>query len=72
MHNVVLVYTDCLDVNGKGDFIICTDCNSLELIQIGGTACGVCEGENLQWADENHQECTIEELKQMGYIVMEI
>jgi len=53
----------------KGDFVRCSDCGCLQLIQIGGTACGECESEDLQWADDNRQETTIEELENLGYII---
>lgn len=72
MGEIVKVYTDCLDLDGIGDFVRCSDCGELMLMQIGGTACGVCESENLQWADEEHQECSIENLKQLGYIIDEV
>lgn len=69
MNKIVKVYEDCLNADGYGDFVKCCDCGSLMLMQTGGTACGECESENLQWADEEHQECNVEELEQMGYIV---
>lgn len=69
---IVRVYTDCLNSDGYGDFVRCMDCGELMLMQFGGTACGSCESENLSWADENHQECSIEELENMGYIIEEV
>jgi len=74
-NEVVRVYEDCLDLNGRGDFVRCTDCGLLQLIQIGGTSCGcdICQSENLQWyTDETGneiQEITITELEQMGFII---
>ena len=44
----VKVYADCLDGDNRGDLVRCSDCGELMLIQIGGTACGECESENLQ------------------------
>ena len=72
MNEIVKVYTECLNADGYGDFVKCNDCEELMLIQIGGTACGNCEGEDLEWADAEHQECSIEELKQLGYAIKEI
>ena len=42
------------------------------LMRLGGTTCGNCESENLQWADEEYQECSMEELEELGYIIEEI
>lgn len=73
MYNeIVKVYTDCLDKNGYGDFVRCSDCGELMLMQIGGIACGECESENLQWAIDGLYECTVKDLKKMGYIIEEI
>ncbi len=72
MGEIVRVYTDCLNTDGRGDFVRCSDCGELMLMQLGGTTCRECESENLQWADEKHQECSIEELEQLGYIVEEV
>lgn len=72
MEEIVRVYTDCLNADGRGDFVRCSDCGELMLMQLGGTVCGECESKNLQWADEVHQECSIEELERLGYIVEEI
>lgn len=72
-NEVVRVYEDCLNLDGKGDFVRCSDCGELQLMQIGGTACGSCESENLQWyTDENGkeiQEISVTELEQMGFII---
>jgi len=64
---IVRIYTD----DELGDFVRCVDCGCVQLIQIGGTACGECEGENLMWASEDNQlqEMTIEDLKNLGCIV---
>ena len=67
----VKVYVDCLNEEHRGDLVRCTDCGELMLIQIGGTACGECESENLQWYDDNKPEWTIEELKSAGFIIAE-
>lgn len=72
MGEIVRVYTDCLNADGYGDFVRCSDCGKLMLMQLGGTACGNCESENLEWADEEHQECNVEELEQMGYVIEEV
>ena len=67
----VKVYVDCLNDNHGGDFVKCTDCGELMLMQIGGTACGECESENLQWYDDDKTEWTIEELEKAGFIIVE-
>ncbi len=67
----VKVYVDCLNKEHIGDFVRCADCGELMLMQIGGTACGECESENLQWYDENKPEWTVEELKGAGFIIIE-
>ena len=67
----VKVYVDCLDRDSRGDLVRCSDCGELMLIQIGGTACGECESENLQWYDDNKPEWTIAELKEAGFIAIE-
>ena len=67
----VKVYVDCLDGDNRGDLVRCSDCGELMLIQIGGTACGECESENLQWYDDNKSEWTIAELEEAGFIVIE-
>ena len=72
MNEIVRVYSECLNEDGYGDFVRCLDCGELMLMQLGVTACGKCESENLEWADKEHEECSIEELKQMGYIIDEI
>lgn len=41
------------------------------LIQTGGTCCGECESENLAWYDEDKPEWSIEELTQIGFIIVE-
>ena len=40
MKEIVKVYTECLNANHLGDFVRCSDCGELMLMQIGGTACG--------------------------------
>lgn len=72
MNEIVRVYSACLNADGYGDFVRCMDCGELMLMQIGGTICGKCESENLEWVDTNHEEWSIEELKQMGYIIDEV
>lgn len=67
----VIVYTDCLNDDNRGDFVRCTDCGELMLMNLGGTACGECESENLQWYDKNRPEWTIEELEKAGFILIE-
>ena len=67
----VKVYIDCLNDNYRGDLVRCTDCGELMLMQIGGTACGECESENLHWYDDDKPEWTIEELEQTGFIIIE-
>lgn len=68
---IVYVYTDCLNLDHVGDFVRCMSCGALMLMQIGGTACGVCEGENLEWVNETKQEWSYEELEEAGYIIVE-
>lgn len=67
----VKVYTDCLNMDNRGDLVRCSDCGELMLMQLGGTSCGECESENLQWYDENKPEWTIEELEQLDFIIIE-
>lgn len=67
----VKIYTNCLNDDYRGDLVKCTDCGELMLTQIGGTSCGECESENLQWYDKNKPEWTIEELEKAGFIVVE-
>ena len=67
----VKVYVDCLDGDNRGDLVRCSDCGDLMLIQLGGTACGECESENLQWYDDNRPEWTIAELEEAGFIIVE-
>lgn len=67
----VKVYTNCLNMDNRGDLVRCSDCGELMLIQLGGTSCGECKSENLQWYDENKPEWTIEELEQLGFIIIE-
>ena len=67
----IKVYVDCLDGDNRGDLVRCSDCGELMLIQIGGTACGECESENLQWYDSDRPEWTIAELEESGFIIIE-
>ena len=57
--------------DNRGDLVRCSDCGELMLIQIGGTACGECESENLQWYDSDRPEWTIAELEESGFIIIE-
>lgn len=41
------------------------------LMQIGGTAYGECESDNLEWYDENKPEWTIDEFEKAGFIIIE-
>lgn len=70
---IVKVYADCLNDEGKGNFVRCSACEELQLIQIGGTSCGECESENLEWyvdANGNEiQEVTASKLEEMGFIL---
>lgn len=70
-NEIVKVYTDCLNMDNVGDLVRCSDCGELELMQVGGTACGECESENLQWYDENKPEWSIDELEAAGFIIEE-
>ena len=72
INEIVKVYTECLNADGYGDFVRCNDCGMLMLMQIGGMACENCESENLEWVDAEHQECSVEELKQLGYVIVEM
>ncbi len=67
----VKVYVDCLNMNHSGDLVRCMDCGEVMLIQLGGTSCGECESENIQWYDEDKPEWTMEELEKEGFIVIE-
>lgn len=67
----VKVYADYLNEERRGDLVKCVDCGELMLIQIGGTTCGECESDNLQWYDDNKPEWTIEELESTGFIIVE-
>lgn len=67
----VKVYSNCLNKDHIGDLVRCVDCGELMLMQIGGTTCGECESENLQWYDKNKPEWTIEELENIGFIIIE-
>ena len=70
-NEIVKVYEECLNQDGRGDFVRCLDCGELMLIQSGGTACAECDSENLEWVDENRPEWTIEELDAEGFIIIE-
>lgn len=72
MGEIVKAYTDCLNIDGYGDLVRCSDCGKLMLIQPGGTSCKECGSGNLQWVDEEHQECSIGELEQLGYVINRI
>lgn len=67
----VIVYTDCLNLDCDGDFVRCSNCGALMLIQLGGTTCKECESKNLQWVDETKPEWNYEEIEEAGYIVVE-
>ena len=67
----VKVYVDCLNIDKIGDLVRCSNCGELMLIQIGGTCCGECESENLEWYDENKPEWSVEELEKQGFLVIE-
>lgn len=71
MNEKVIIYTDCLNLDRKGDFVRCCNCGTLMLMQLGGTACGECESENLEWVDGNKQEWSYEEIEAAGYIIIE-
>lgn len=72
MNDIVAVYTSCLNLDGYGDFVRCIDCGELMLMRLGDTVCRRCGSENLQWADEEHQECSTADLERMGFVVKEI
>lgn len=67
----VNVYTNELDYDNRGDFIVCCDCEELMLVGIGDEKCVKCGSENLRWFNASKQEWTIEELKQAGFTVEE-
>lgn len=69
MGKKVIVYADQLDADGIGDFVKCLNCGALLLVVIGEDTCPKCKDEMLTWADKKHQECSVEELEQMGYEV---
>lgn len=68
---IVYVYTDCLNSDHIGDFVRCMDCGAPMLMQLGGTACGECESENLEWIDDKKPEWSYEEIELSGYIIVE-
>ena len=67
----VKVYMDYLNVDHIGDLVRCIDCGELMLMQLGGTACGECESENLIWYDDDRPEWTISELEEAGFVIIE-
>ncbi len=67
----VKAYPNCLNYDHIGDFVRCSDCGNLLLIQIGGAACCTCKSENLQWYDENKLEWSIDELIKEGFNIVE-
>lgn len=69
MKETVKIYTNYFNSDHTGDFVKCTDCGSLMLIHIGEEKCRECGSKNLQWADENHQECDIETLEKLNYTI---
>lgn len=68
-NEIVRVYTE----EEHGDFVRCSDCGELQLMQLGGTTCGSCESENLQWYVDKKgneiQEISVTKLKQYGFII---
>lgn len=66
----VTVYEECLNSNGMGDLVRCNDCGEISLMQLGGTSCGICGSENLEWYDTNKPEWSVEELEEHGFIVI--
>lgn len=71
MMKEVKVYLDCLNLDNRGDLVRCVDCEELMLMRVGGTACGECDSNNLEWYDENKPEWTIDELEKAGFIIIE-
>lgn len=67
----VKVYIDCLNDDQRGDLVRCVDCGELMLIQIGGTVCGECGSEHLEWYDYLFPEWTIDELRNREFIIIE-
>lgn len=68
----VLVDYEHLNTDGYGDFVRCSDCGTLFLMKMGDEKCRVCRRFHLVWVDENRPECSVEELKQLGYYPIEI
>lgn len=70
MGKKVIVYADQLDYDNAGDFVKCMHCEKKMLIEKGIDRCPECGTVGmLTWADKKHQECSVEELEQMGYEV---
>ena len=69
MGKKVIVYADQLNADGIGDFVQCVNCGALLLVGIGEEVCPKCKDEMFVWVDNEHQECSIEELEKMGYEV---
>lgn len=66
----VKVYKKSLNADGYGDFVRCLNCGEKMLISFGGIFCKNCENPTLEWADINHEECSIQELEQMGHTIV--
>lgn len=68
--NTVMVFSEQLNADGRGDFIKCIDCGTLQLAALGAESCGSCKGHNLMWADEKRQECDKDTLILQGYVIL--
>lgn len=53
----------------KGDFVCCSNCGELLLVDIGTETCPNCNKAALSWVDSEHQEVTVDELEKEGYLV---
>ena len=53
----------------KGDFVCCSNCGELLLVDIETETCPNCNKAALSWVDSEHQEVTVDELEKEGYLV---
>ena len=67
----VVAFADQLDYDNSGDFVKCMYCEKKMLIGKGRERCPECGTVGmLDWIDNEHQECSIEEIEKMGYEVV--
>lgn len=63
---IVNVFIDELTIDGYGDLVKCSDCGSVQLVQIGEFNCKLCNSDNLQWYGDT-QETNISELENLEF-----